>query len=430
MDISVLYQLFTSSTGVTTDTRKILGGEIFFALKGDRFNGNQYAEFALSNGCAFAVIDETEYHTEDDRLIVVNDVLETLQNLARHHRSHIQARVIGLTGSNGKTTSKELMRDVLSRRFRTYATKGNLNNHIGVPLSILEITEEHEFAVIEMGANAQGEIAFLCTISDPDFGFITNIGKAHLEGFGGPEGVKKGKKELFDYLREKRRKVFVNATDPILLSISEGTERKLYGTEVHGPDVYLIKKHPTISYGWSSEFYSSEEVQTQLAGDYNLGNIAIAVAVGLYFGVPADDINKAISNYQPSNNRSERRQGRHNTLIMDAYNANPTSMTNALRSFAESGDDQKLCILGDMFEMGDAALIEHQNIIQLAEELKLETWFVGGLFTSAGAGNTHSHFFKTTASVLEQLKKHPLKNRTILLKGSRGMQLEQLVDLL
>lgn len=428
MQTAQLYTLFLKSSGVTTDTRKLSLNGLFFALSGARFNGNAFAQQALDAGCLAAIIDDQEYATGDARLILVPDVLKALQELATHHRLQMPAKVIGLTGSNGKTTSKELLRDVLAQKFKTYATKGNLNNHIGVPLSLLEIQHHHEMAVIEMGANAQGEIAQLSAIAQPDFGLITNIGKAHLEGFGGIEGVKKGKGELFRFLRSNDRMVFVNAADPVLLELSEGLRRVLYGTDVYSPEVYIVESNPLLTIGWSHQSYFKTAVHTKLTGDYNIGNIAAAIAIGRYFGIDHELINSALENYTPDNNRSERRKTANNQLILDAYNANPSSMTHALKSFATSSDDAKLCILGDMYELGSAAPAEHAAIIALVHALKLKAIFVGSLFQAQVQPNDLS--FETTAALREYLDQERLQGQTILLKGSRGMKLEQVIDLL
>ncbi len=428
MQIGQLYDLFLKSSGVTTDTRKLLPNGLFFALSGARFNGNAFAQQALDAGCVAAIIDDPAYTTGDPRIILVPEVLKALQDLATHHRIQMPAKVIGLTGSNGKTTSKELLRDVLAQKFNTYATKGNLNNHIGVPLSLLEVKPEHEMVVIEMGANAQGEIAQLATIAQPDFGFITNIGKAHLEGFGGIEGVKRGKGELFRFLRSTDRMAFVNAADPVLLELSEGLRRVLYGTDVYSPEVYIVESSPLLTIGWSHQSYFNAAVHTKLTGEYNIGNIASAIAIGRYFGIDHNQINEALESYTPDNNRSERRKTERNQLILDAYNANPSSMAHALNSFATSSDHAKLCILGDMYELGDAAPEEHAAIIALVNKLKLKAIFVGSLFHAQVASTDLC--FETTADLREYLTQEPLRNQTILLKGSRGMQLEKVIDLL
>lgn len=428
MQIEHLYAIFLQSSGISTDTRKIQADNLFFALSGDRFNGNSFAQQALRSGCIAAVIDDADYAIEDQRMILVPNVLQTLHELATHHRLRMKAKVIALTGSNGKTTSKELLRDVLAQKYSTYATKGNLNNHIGVPLSLLEIRPEHEMAVIEMGANAQGEIAMLCAIAQPDFGFITNIGKAHLEGFGGIEGVKRGKGELFRFLRSNDRMAFVNAADPVILELSEGLRRVLYGTDVYSPEVYVVQSSPLLTIGWSHQSYFNTAVHTKLTGDYNVGNIASAIAIGRHFAVDHELINAALSAYTPENNRSERKKTAKNELILDAYNANPTSMSHALKSFAASTDAAKICILGDMYELGDAAPAEHKAIIELVHSLKLDAIFVGALFKAQASSSDLC--FNTTAELRDYLSEHSMKSRTILLKGSRGMRLEEVVDLL
>lgn len=430
MDIDQLYALFKRSSGVTTDSRNCPPNSLYIALKGDRFDGNDFVESALASGCKAALTNQAHLAEKFDQAYLVENGLEVLQNLARHHRKQlVNTTIIGLTGSNGKTTSKELLRDVLLTTFPTHATQGNLNNHIGVPLSILQIDgDRHRYAIIEMGANAQGEIAFLSEIADPDYGFITNIGHAHLEGFGGPEGVKKGKRELFNYLKKHNRTVFVNATDPVLLEISEGIHRELFGTDVHSPEVFVIGNSPTLTIGWSHHSYLSPAVETKLVGDYNIGNLATAIAIGRYFDVKHEAINEALSAYRPDNNRSEQRKTERNTLVLDAYNANPTSMTHALRSFSEAFEEPRLCILGDMFELGSAAAQAHEEIIALTRRLKLNAVFVGKHFCEVATSDDHC--FSTTELLLEYLKEKKISDTTILIKGSRGMQLERCVELL
>ncbi|MFT4877863.1 MAG: UDP-N-acetylmuramoyl-tripeptide--D-alanyl-D-alanine ligase [Flavobacteriales bacterium] len=428
MNIQALHSLFLSSSGVTTDTRNLKKGQLFFALKGEQFNGNSYASAAIEAGCVGAVIDEQKYESKDGKCIFVKDVLESLQALACFHRRSLDCTVIGLTGSNGKTTSKELLRDILQKKYSTLATQGNLNNHIGVPLTLLQLTAEHRMAVIEMGANAQNEIAFLSGISQPDFGFITNIGKAHLEGFGGETGVKKGKKELFDYLKKKGSPVFVNASDPVLLEISEGMHRVLYGTKADSPNVYLTQTEPTIHFGWSHKSYSSGDQETQLIGSYNISNIAVAVAIGRYFEVDEADINAALREYKPTNNRSELRTTEKNALILDAYNANPSSMKHALQSFAGNQSANKLCILGDMFELGEASPKEHLAVVSDLKKLQLNAILVGVHFSELI--QHHFQTYRTTEEALNALREANLTNHTLLIKGSRGMALERLLEVL
>ena len=428
MDIQALYSLFLSSSGVTTDTRNLKKGQLFFALKGEHFNGNSYASAAIEAGCVGAVIDEEKHDTKEGKCILVKDVLDSLQALARFHRRSLDCTVIGLTGSNGKTTSKELLRDVLQKKYSTLATQGNLNNHIGVPLTLLELTAEHKMAVIEMGANAQKEIAFLSGISQPDYGFITNIGKAHLEGFGGEEGVKIGKKELFDYLKTKESPVFVNASDPILMEMSEGMHRILYGTDEASPNVYLTQNEPTLHFGWSHNSYTSGDQETQLTGSYNISNIAVAIAIGRYFEVDAEDINTALREYTPTNNRSELRTTEKNALILDAYNANPSSMKHALQSFAGNQSANKLCILGDMFELGEASAKEHMAVVSYLEKLQLKAILVGVHFSDLV--QQYFQTYRTTEEALVALREANLSNHTLLIKGSRGMALERLLEVL
>lgn len=430
MNTEQLYTLFKSCSGVTTDSRNCPPQSLYIALKGERFDGNHFVQSALASGCKAAITDVAEIAEKHKNAHLVDDGLHALQELARHHRSQLhQTTLIGLTGSNGKTTTKELLRDVLKSTYPTFATRGNLNNHIGVPLSILEIDRTtHRYAIIEMGANAQGEITFLSEIAAPDYGLITNIGLAHLEGFGGPEGVKKGKRELFNYLKQQKRMVFVNAADPVLLEISEGIQRELYGTDVNSPEVFLISSAPTLTISWSHHSYFSPPVETNLVGDYNLGNIATAIAIGRYFEVKHDAINEAISAYRPDNNRSEQQQTERNTLILDAYNANPSSMAHALRSFAQSYAEPRLCILGDMFELGDAAPEEHRKIIDLTKSLHLKAYFVGELFCKETS--TDPHCFASTDLLLDYLKEANIHDTNILIKGSRGMTLERCVALL
>ena len=429
MNINELYAVYLASTGVTTDTRTIKGGELYIALRGDRFDGNAFVEQALESGCSAALTDHQAVAEKHPKAILVDNGLQALQALALHHRQQLPSTtVIGLTGSNGKTTSKELIRDVLATTYATFATRGNLNNHIGVPLSLLEVKPEHRFAVIEMGANAQGEIGFLSTLCLPDYGYITNIGKAHLEGFGGIEGVKKGKSELFKHLRNSGGKVFINAADPVMLELSQGNDRILFGTEVDSPDVYLIESSPTLTFGWSHHSYFSGKVNTHLVGDYNINNIAAAIAIGRYFEVAPEAINGALSSYIPENNRSERRQTGHNTVILDAYNANPTSMSHALKSFANDPAEDKLCILGDMFELGAESAAEHRAVVNLVDTLKLDAVFAGKHF--AEAAKNREGVFETTEALADYLKQQGVKGKTVLLKGSRGMRLEQLLPLL
>ena len=418
MQIQKLYQFFLKHPIICTDSRKITKGSIFFSLKGENFNGNKFAEKAIKDGCSFAVVDEKEFAT-NDKFILVDDVLGTLQNLAKHHRTLLNIPIIGITGTNGKTTSKELINAVLSSEKCCYATKGNFNNHIGVPLSILEITSSHEIAIIEMGANHIGEIAFLCNISQPIFGVITNIGKAHLEGFGSFESVIKAKSELYNYIQKNNGNVFVNNEAELLIELADNIRKTTYGKngDYKGS---IASNTPFVSVQ-----FGENSIISNLIGDYQFYNIMLAISVGKYFEITDKNIKKAIESYTPKNNRSEIIKTKSNTIILDAYNANPSSMTAMLHSFAKQNYENKLCILGDMLEMGNTSLQEHKAIIDLANELKLECIFIGTEFAQV-----HKQVYNSTDKFSEFLKERPIKNKTILLKGSREITLEKLVKLL
>lgn len=425
--IEQLYTLYLQHPVVTTDTRNCPAGSIFFALKGERFNGNLFARQAIEAGCAYAVIDE-DINDEDARFIRVEDVLTCLQELAAFHRRQLRIPVIGITGTNGKTTTKELTRCVLSSRFNTLATEGNLNNHIGVPLTLLKITAEHEMAIIEMGANHPGEIEFLCRIARPDYGLITNIGKAHLEGFGSLEGVIKTKSELYDSLRTNNGKVFLHAENEYLPAQAHGLDTILYGTT---PGLFVTGKMTACSPFVSFELVtdqSSETIDTQLIGSYNLPNLLAAAAVGRYFGIPATDIKTALQAYQPANKRSQLMHTHQNTLILDAYNANPSSMMAALVNFQDMEVKNKTLILGDMRELGAESQKEHQRIIAFLTQMNLDLiLLVGKEFNTL----THPFLgFSNTAELKAWLAEHPLRDRFILIKGSRGIALETCIDLL
>jgi UDP-N-acetylmuramoyl-tripeptide--D-alanyl-D-alanine ligase len=435
--IEQLYTHFKGHPLVCTDTRGIIPGSIFFALKGGNFNGNQFAEQALNSGCSLAVIDEAAYK-KDDRYFLVEDVLAALQQLSNHHRRQLAIPVIGITGSNGKTTSKELLNAVLSKKYKVQATKGNLNNHIGVPLTLLSVTEEHEIAIIEMGANHQGEIELLSSIAEPDFGIITNIGKAHLEGFGGIEGVKKGKSELYKFIQQKKGKVFVHGDDEVLIELSVNNDKVTYGTkklyDIVG-SMASANGSEFISFQWATRYTAaslgrSEMVNTQLVGVYNYYNLLCAACVGNYFKVEDAEINKALSEYAPSNNRSQLYKTKHNTLILDYYNANPSSMSLALENFAGLGHSNKMVILGDMLELGEESAKEHDAIVELLRQKNLaNSLLVGPLFMEAGKKNKLKTF-ATSDDAMNYLMEHPVKDTAILIKGSRGIKLEKVVDLL
>jgi UDP-N-acetylmuramoyl-tripeptide--D-alanyl-D-alanine ligase len=430
MTIAELHGLFLRCAGACTDTRKLLPGGMFFALKGPNFDANAFARPALDAGCRFAVIDDPA-QANGPATIVVPDVLLALQQLARHHRRMFDVPVLAITGSNGKTTTKELVHAVLSTDRTTLATQGNLNNHIGVPLTLLRLTREHRAAIIEMGANKPGDIAELCAIAEPTLGLITNIGKAHLEGFGSLEGVIRTKTELYGHLRQQPGGfAFVNADDTLLLDKSAGLPRMTYGTP---PTADLqgrrISDGPFLSFEFMSPAQGWQRVHTRLIGDYNLPNALAAACVGMHLGVGVSNIVRGAEGYAPSNNRSQFLDTGRNHLVLDAYNANPSSMQAALRNFAESRTDRpKLAFLGGMKELGEHSLAEHQAIADLVADLGLEALLIGPEFTGVEArGRT---VFADPAAALAALTRDPVSGRSILLKGSRGTGLEVLVPAL
>ncbi|WP_339868526.1 UDP-N-acetylmuramoyl-tripeptide--D-alanyl-D-alanine ligase [uncultured Algoriphagus sp.] len=429
MNLSILYTLFKNSTGVSTDTRKIEKGNIFFALKGPNFDANAFAPTALEMGASVVVIDDVKYFVEDDeRYFLAEDGLKMLQDLANYHRKQLDIPIIGLTGSNGKTTSKELMKAVLSKKFKTAATVGNLNNHIGVPLTLLAIDGDDEIAIVEMGANKQGDIEELCLIAEPTHGVITNIGKAHLEGMGGPEGVLKTKTELFQFLRENDGKAFINSQDPILSNFAKRFENPiLYPAKGDFCEVNFLEANPFVKFSVEG----SEEVYlSSLIGAYNFGNIATALTIGKYFGVEMEKAVQGIVDYKPSNMRSQLIEKRSNLIILDAYNANPSSMEVAIRTFGEmTGKKHKMLILGDMFELGDHAEAEHARLGEIISEYDIDkVCFTGQLIVSALAKYPKALYFPDPFSFRNWLQDSKLEDYLILIKGSRGMKLEGLVD--
>jgi UDP-N-acetylmuramoyl-tripeptide--D-alanyl-D-alanine ligase len=419
---------------ISTDTRKLPIGSVFFALKGANFDGNEFAQKALDAGCSAVVADNSKWQ-ETRGVMVVPDVLAALQELAKLHRSHLTIPVLAITGSNGKTTNKELIKAVLSKKFNVLATQGNLNNHIGVPLTLLSIRPEHEFAVIEMGANHQGEIRDLCAIADPEFGLITNIGKAHLEGFGGEEGVKKGKGELFDHLRNKGGKAIVNGDDAVLSEMAFSNDKITFGCnklyDLIGKDCShseMVSFKFTTRYG-EKNFAKLPQIDTHIIGHYNLNNCLAAACIGNYFKVEDSDIRAALANYVPDMNRSQLVKTVHNTLILDAYNANPDSMKAALINFAKYPSDKKLVLLGDMFELGDYAIAEHQAIVTLLRSLHLKNaCLVGKVFAKIPAADFLQ--FESTDECLAHLQTHKIEGHAVLIKGSRGMKMETLQNAL
>ena len=427
MEIAELYKCFMECGKVTTDSRNCPEGSMFIALKGETFNGNAFAAQALKQGCRYAVIDESEYAGEGT--ILVDNCLQALQQLANYHRRQLKTPVIGITGTNGKTTTKELISTVLSRKFNTLYTEGNFNNHIGVPLTLLRLTKEHEMAVVEMGANHPGEIKTLVHIAEPDYGIITNVGKAHLQGFGSFEGVIRTKGELYDFLRAKGgATIFIQNENPYLNGIAEGLTCVRYGQTaglyVSGE---LISCSPFLSFRWTAEEVS-HEVNTHLIGSYNLNNMLAAAAIGRYFGVSDDDISSALASYLPHNNRSQLKETADNKLIVDAYNANPTSMMAALKNFRQVEAPHKMVILGDMKELGEASREEHQKVVDYLKECGFDrVVLVGPEFAAA----THSYqTFQHVDEVLADIRIHKPQGYYILIKGSNSMKLSQLPEYL
>jgi len=427
MQIEKLYERFKQSGKVSTDTRQIIPGSIFFALRGDKFNANEFASQALEKGASYSVIDDPIFAT-DDRCILVDNTLETLQALAKYHRSKLTIPVIGLTGSNGKTTSKELVNAVLSKKYKTYATRGNLNNHIGVPLTILSIDSSFEIAVVEMGANHLGEIALLSSIANPTHGFITNIGKAHIGTFGGFENIIRGKSELYQHLITHGGTVFINSQNPILANMAKRFKNPYFypaaGDYYHAD---LIDADPYIRF----KAENGDIVQTQLMGGYNFENIAAALCIGKFFGVDAIDANRAIAEYVPGNMRSQIVKKESNTIILDAYNANPSSMEAAILNLAAMKAAKKVVILGDMFELEEDAEKEHKRIGELLKEKKFDRALIcGKLMKSAAETFQDAIYFENKDLLTAELKANPIKDATILVKASRGIGLETIVEFL
>ena len=449
MEMKELYELFLQHPTITTDSRDVPEGSMFFALKGDTFDGNAYAISALEKGAAYAVIDEKEYAKEsNDRLILVEDVLTTLQQLAKYHRVHLGTPIIGITGTNGKTTTKELISAVLKKKYNVLYTQGNFNNHIGVPKTLLQLTKEHDIAVIEMGANHPGEIKTLVEIVLPDFGIITNVGKAHLLGFGSFEGVIRTKGELYDFLRTIQGTVFINNDNPHLLGISDGLKLVKYGQKdakdllVKGE---LVECNPFLKFEWQTSSTLTPQlstvncqlstvncqlstVQTRLIGSYNLDNALAAACIGTFFNVPATDISAALEEYTPSNNRSQLTITQDNKLVVDAYNANPTSMRAALDNFRLIKAEHKMCILGQMGELGDVSEEEHQKVIDLLGDCGFEkVWLVGENFAKT-AHPAHYRLFANVEEVKAAIATEKPQGYLILIKGSNSNKLVQTVE--
>jgi UDP-N-acetylmuramoyl-tripeptide--D-alanyl-D-alanine ligase len=427
MHIRLLYTLFQQTRKVSTDTRQITPGSVFFALKGPNFNANEFASEALARGAMIAVVDERRFAI-NDRYVLVDDVLKTLQELAVHHRNQLDIPVVALTGSNGKTTSKELVHAVLSKKFNVHATRGNLNNHIGVPLTILSIGTNAQIAVIEMGANHVGEIAALCRIANPTHGFVTNIGKAHIGTFGGFENIIRAKTELYDHLAGNNGTVFINSQNPLLVAMSSRFTKPVlypgagdyYQCSMTGSDPYLAIRAE-----------NGEEIRTQLTGAYNFENAAAALCIGKFFGVEPAAANDAVRSYVPSNMRSQVVVKGSNTIILDAYNANPSSMAAAIGNLASMKADRKVLILGDMFELEGEAEVEHRAIGKLIRENAFDDVFLcGDLFATARQELASAKYFPSREALEIHLRNHPISGSTILLKASRGMGLEKVLEFL
>ena len=434
MDIQQLYQIYQQHPVITTDSRDCPQGSIFFALKGESFDGNKFAASAIEKGCAYAIIDNAEYK-KDDRFILVDDVLQTFKDLAREHRRQFNIPVIGITGTNGKTTTKELIASVLSEKYNTLFTQGNFNNDVGVPKTLFRLNEQHEIAVVEMGASHPGDIKTLVETVEPTCGLITNVGKAHLQGFGSFEGVKKTKGELYDYLKAHDALVFINGNNEHLLQMAQSRDicRAIeYGTQedcqVNGS---IISCAPFLKFQWNSNVDGiniQQEIQTHLIGSYNIDNMLAAIAIGLHFGVSPEQIHHALSNYIPTNNRSQMEETGKNHLVVDAYNANPSSMKAALDNFHLMEVSPKMAILGDMRELGEASAEEHQKAVDLMKEYGFENiWLVGDEF-----GNTQCNYrkFKDVEEVKAAIIAEDIKGYNILIKGSNSTKLWQLPPLL
>ncbi|WP_313808190.1 UDP-N-acetylmuramoyl-tripeptide--D-alanyl-D-alanine ligase [Flavobacterium sp.] len=427
MRIEELYECFLQCKTISTDTRKIEPNSLFFALKGDNFDANAFAQEAINKGASFAVIDDKKFFTDEDKMILVSDSLKTLQDLANYHRQELGLPIIALTGSNGKTTTKELINVVLSKKYKTKATIGNLNNHIGVPLTLLSFDDTTDIGIVEMGANHQKEIELLCKIAEPDYGYITNFGKAHLEGFGGTEGVIKGKSELYEYLKANHKTVFVNLDDSIQNEKTTTIERTTFSqTEKADVKIDTVTANPMVKIS-----FNNTEIQSHLIGIYNANNINGAITIGKYFNIPDVEIKAAIEGYIPTNNRSQMIEKSGNQIILDAYNANPSSMAAAIANFIQLEGTNKIAILGDMFELGKESLAEHKKVVELLiSETTTETHFVGKDFFANKITHPHFYFHENYDAFSDAFSTKKPTNKTILIKGSRGMALERTLDLL
>ena len=430
MLIPELYNIYKQYPVITTDSRVCPDGAMFFALKGPTFNGNKYAEEAVGKGCSYAVVDEWDEHkARPEYIIVVDDVLTVLQKLANHHRNQFKTPVIAITGTNGKTTTKELVAAVLSKEFKVLYTQGNFNNHIGVPLTLLSMTKEHEIAVIEMGASHRGDIKELCEIAAPNFGLITNIGVAHIEGFGSVENIVKTKTELFDYLEQNNGKAFVNSSLKDALSLPHKMDMNEYGIDNQSLFVSgsIISNYPYLEFEWQF-FEKKHHVKTHLVGDYNMDNALAAITIGSFFGINSEFINDALETYIPKNSRSQFEKTEKNTLIIDAYNANPTSMKAALDNFVNYPLSPKALIIGEMRELGGVSQAEHQQLVDLIKAYSFtQVYLVGSSFKQL---STDYPIYDNVGDLIQELTAHPLSDYCILIKGSNGVQLEKVVSFL
>lgn len=424
MNTKEIYELYSQSNGISTDSRKIKKGCIYLALKGEHFNGNLFAEDAINKGAFKAIVDETIDTDNSEDFIKVDNALKTLQDLARYHRRLLKTPIIAITGSNGKTTTKKLCQSIFSTTFKTFATKGNLNNHIGVPLSLLQIDASTEIALIELGANHQKEIEDLCAICEPDYGYVTNFGKDHLEGFGGVQGVIKANAELYDYLKKVGGKIFIDVKDQLQNQQAEGGDLIFFNTD--NDLLKFVSAHPYVKINLEGNI-----VTTQLIGDYNFQNIAAAYAMATYFGISNDKILKALAEFTPEDNRSQFVHTDHNQLVLDAYNANPSSMELAIKNFVRQEADKKSVILGDMLELGESSYEEHLITLQQLDEQSIDQAFlVGHAFYEHQFKSDKFKFYKNFEGLKKHLQDQPLKDHLILIKGSRGIALERCIDLL
>ncbi len=425
MRIEALYQLYKKSYKVVKDTREDVNNSIYFSLKGDSFDGNKYALQALNKGASYAIIDKKEYMI-DDRTILVDDALKCLQDLARYHRQQLNIPILALTGSNGKTTTKELINAVLQKKYNCFSTRGNLNNHIGVPLTLLNMTPEHNFGVVEMGANHLNEIETLCNIALPDYGYITNFGRVHLEGFGSFEGVIRGKTEMYRHLKNRQKHVFVNLTDDLQMEYSKGMKRIYFGSDDAKYHARFIKADPFVTID-----FDGLRIKSNLIGAYNYSNIAAALCIGKYFEIETVELKEAIESFVPTDNRSQIIEKSTNKIILDAYNANPNSMDAAVTNLAGLSDKNKIAILGDMYEIGDDALMEHQIIADLLAKSDIDKAFlIGDSFYKTKINDQKIQKFQNYEIFKKHLEGLTFQHSTLLIKASRGMALERVLELI